>query len=269
MPTEESNFSRYIIPDEINPVGDCCICVPVPNSPEYIAQFMGAIWRLSLQTHYERDDAHSGAVVAAKWRAIWLEVQSDMGCCEESTPTKIINIDVRNTNIKILMLSLRQLYFDNSLDVSLAFPLAPAQFDADPADVGDEIASRERALCLASESFVDELLNQGMSWLEVAARDIIPVATGALIIPSVPTLVVTTVGIALLVFGASAYIQMGLPEYRKYLACAMFEELKGDNKTTLTYDNVKETVTITAPEAILPEEPKIIANKGIVTENKN
>lgn len=48
-----------------------------------------------------------------------------------------------------------------------------------------------------------------------------------------------------------------------------FEELKGDNKTTLTYDNVKETVTITAPEAILPEEPKIIANKGIVTENKN
>ena len=48
-----------------------------------------------------------------------------------------------------------------------------------------------------------------------------------------------------------------------------FEELKGDNKTILTYDKFKETVTITAPEAILPEEPKIIANKGIATPNKN
>ncbi len=48
-----------------------------------------------------------------------------------------------------------------------------------------------------------------------------------------------------------------------------FEELKGDNKTILTYDVVAETVTITAPEAILPEEPKIIVNKGIVTQNKN
>ena len=223
---------------------------------------MGAIWRLSLQTHYERDDAHSGAVVAAKWRAIWLEVQSDMGCCEESTPTKIINIDVRNTNIKILMLSLRQLYFDNSLDVSLAFPLAPAQFDADPADVGDEIASRERALCLASESFVDELLNQGMSWLEVAARDIIPVATGALIIPSVPTLVVTTVGIALLVFGASAYIQMGLPEYRKYLACAMFEELKGENVVSkAAFDAVFDNLPSPRPQ---PETPEVNVTRDLI-----
>jgi hypothetical protein len=43
----------------------------------------------------------------------------------------------------------------------------------------------------------------------------------------------------------------------------MFEALKSANLTDLTYDEVAETVTITAPEAKLPEKSKIIHNKGI------
>ena len=42
-----------------------------------------------------------------------------------------------------------------------------------------------------------------------------------------------------------------------------FEALKGDNKTIMDYDEVAETVTITAPEAVMPEKSKIIHNKGI------
>jgi len=39
---------------------------------------------MSLQTHYERDDGHSGVVVAAIWRAIWIEVQNNLtgGCTD-------------------------------------------------------------------------------------------------------------------------------------------------------------------------------------------
>ena len=48
-----------------------------------------------------------------------------------------------------------------------------------------------------------------------------------------------------------------------------FEELKGDNQTLFSYDKVAETVTITAPEAVLPKGPKIIHNEGIVTPNGN
>lgn len=217
---------------------------------------------MSIQSHYERDDAHSGALVAAKWRAIWLEVQTDMGCCTESTPTKIINYDIRNTNIKLLMFQLRQLYFDASLDVTVAFPLAPANFDTDPGDAGDEIADRERALCLAAESFVDELMNAGMQWLEVAARDIIPVATGALVLPSVPTLVVTTIGITLLVFGASAYIQMAHEGYRDYLACAMFEELKGEAITSkAAFDAVFDNLPSPRPQ---PETPEVDVTRDLI-----
>ncbi len=46
-----------------------------------------------------------------------------------------------------------------------------------------------------------------------------------------------------------------------------FEALKCDNKTKLTFDKVAGTVTITAPEAVIPEEPKIIHNDGIVDIN--
>lgn len=43
-----------------------------------------------------------------------------------------------------------------------------------------------------------------------------------------------------------------------------FEDLKANNKTVLEYDEVAETVTITAPEAVMPEKSVIIHNKGIV-----
>ena len=46
-----------------------------------------------------------------------------------------------------------------------------------------------------------------------------------------------------------------------------FEALKSDNQTKLTFDKVAETVTITAPEAVMPEKSRIIHNKGIETPN--
>ena len=48
-----------------------------------------------------------------------------------------------------------------------------------------------------------------------------------------------------------------------------FEALKGDNKTKLTFDKVKGTVTITAPEAVMPEKPKVIFETGIKIQRKD
>lgn len=46
-----------------------------------------------------------------------------------------------------------------------------------------------------------------------------------------------------------------------------FEALTSGNETALVFDDVAETVTLTAPEATLPEKPKVIHNKGIVESN--
>jgi len=84
MPTPQGKFSRYKIPDDLAPLGICNILVPVPNDTEYVAQFLGSLWRMSLQTHYERDSGHSGAIVAAIWREVWVSVQNALtgGCTD-------------------------------------------------------------------------------------------------------------------------------------------------------------------------------------------
>lgn len=46
-------------------------------------------------------------------------------------------------------------------------------------------------------------------------------------------------------------------------ALQKFQALKGDNKTILNFDVVAQTVTITAPEMVLPDEPLIIHEKGL------
>ena len=53
-----------------------------------------------------------------------------------------------------------------------------------------------------------------------------------------------------------AQIEVSLADLKR------FEVLEGDNKTKLTFDKVKGTVTITAPEAVMP---KIQYNKRLIT----
>jgi len=79
MPSPGSKFSRYVIPNDLNPAGTCYVLVPVPDDVEYKAQFLGALWRLSLQTHYERDSNKSGKTVAAIWRSVWTQVNAVFG----------------------------------------------------------------------------------------------------------------------------------------------------------------------------------------------
>lgn len=227
MPSKRGNRSRYVIPTPLLPSGVCCICVPVPDSVEYKAQFLGALWRMSLQTHYERDEAKSGKIVAARWRQVYEEVRDNMACCPDTGMTQIIDIDIRNNSIKILMQNNQQLWINASFDVEVAFYGTPDKFDTDTGDTGDEIDTRTRALCLAVNAFVDDLFNQGMQWLEGAVPDIVAVAAGSVVIPSVPTLVVTSIGVGLLFFGAQAYAEMLSKSYRAYIACAMYENLQG------------------------------------------
>lgn len=48
-----------------------------------------------------------------------------------------------------------------------------------------------------------------------------------------------------------------------------FEELDIDNQSVMNYDPVKKTVTITAPEMIMPDKPKLVVpDKTIITPGK-
>lgn len=59
------------LPTPADPPDDLCYIVRVPNSLLHVAAFMGAIYDLSLWWNWERDDAHTGAIVARRWRKSW------------------------------------------------------------------------------------------------------------------------------------------------------------------------------------------------------
>jgi len=203
----------------------------VPDDPEWIAQFMGAIWRMSLQTHYEREPTHSAILVAAKWREIWEDLQVS-GCCNGGADQ---NINVYNTLIQtnIFLEVLHQAWVLALFDVTVAFFGVPAEFDADPGDAGAEIAQRNRALCLATRSYIDQLMNQAMQWIEDSVPGVTTIGIGAMLIPSVP-MWITGAGFAAVALGLSKlYEQASDKAYREYLACGMFNELlgKGINDT--------------------------------------
>lgn len=187
---------------------------------------------MGIQSHYERDASHSGAVVAAKWRAIWVEVQSNMTCCQPGLAQNNTIIYNEYINTKIIMLQLYQMYVAASLDVSVAFPGVPDDYDADPGDAGAEIAQRDLALCVACKSWVDTMCNSGMSFLESAVSDVVPVAAGAIALPIIPLPISVFIGLLTALYTAVAYIELSREDYRQYLACGMYDALQGASTAT-------------------------------------
>jgi len=225
MPRPLSNFSRYVIPVNLNPTGICCITVPVPNDRQWIAQFYGAIWRMSLQTNYERDDAHSGQICAAKWREVWEDVVSG-GCCNGGG-SQNFNLYIKNITTQIYIQTITQVWIDAALDVQVAFPGTPDDFDVDPGDVGAEIPDRNRALCMICQSYVDEMFNTGMSWIEDSVVGITAVGVGALAVPIIPVWLVGAGFSAVALALSALYSELQRTDYRSYMACALFDALKG------------------------------------------
>lgn len=81
MPSRKSNKNLMHLPPLPAPEGRRCITVAVPDDPQWIALFYGAIFRLSQQVWYDRDAAHSAKDVAAVWQQVYLETLNETGDC--------------------------------------------------------------------------------------------------------------------------------------------------------------------------------------------
>jgi hypothetical protein len=71
-PSLRSNKNKWSLPAVIEPEGTVCISVPVPNDPEWIAKFYGALYTLSQQIWWDRDETHAAQIVAARWQQVYL-----------------------------------------------------------------------------------------------------------------------------------------------------------------------------------------------------
>jgi len=72
---------NFPIPSEINPPRSC-ICIEIPNTPDWRRVFAGLIAELTYWYNYERDGTTHGAECAAVWKEIYNGIEwGDMSCC--------------------------------------------------------------------------------------------------------------------------------------------------------------------------------------------
>jgi len=180
-----------------------------------------------------------------------------MACCESTPEEKIIPITQYNTQIAIYLMSIRQLWIDAVFDVDVAFFQVPDNFDTDPGDVGEEVAQRDLALCIATISLVDTLFNQAMNYLRAVTPGFAALGIKAITIAAplaLPVFVAAAGSFALGSIGlAVAYTELQRQEYRDYIACTIYENLKGgDTNSKAAFDAALDTFPNPRPT---PETP--------------
>lgn len=242
MPKPGSQFSRYIIPDDLDPEGICCVSVPVPDDVQWRAQFLGALWRMSLQTHYERDDNQSGKTVAARWRLVYAEVRDNMGICTPSDNVMRVTI---NANFRMQLLIE---FTANGLD-GIAPDRPDTFYGEDSGDTGDDVLRRENALCNACIDYIATVADDLSSKVEAAGLTGIPFITpivwsiapvaGALFIGALSVLVLEVVK------------ALGKDWIRQKVACCMYDNLRG---VAITEANFNTSLTGCGFAALSDEE---------------
>lgn len=73
--------ARYVLPEVVEPSTSVCYMVPVPNDPQHIAAFMGAIFGLSKPYEWQNDPAHTAIDVGA----VWLNIFNNLEQCSGMT----------------------------------------------------------------------------------------------------------------------------------------------------------------------------------------
>lgn len=71
--------AKWVLPDEVNPDGRKLVTLCIPDDPQHIAAFRGALWALASAYNWQDDIAHTAKEVAQVWR----EVIEDEGSCME------------------------------------------------------------------------------------------------------------------------------------------------------------------------------------------
>jgi len=68
--------AKWVLPEVVNPEDRRCFTIPVPDDPQHIAAFRGALLNLCSAMNWQDDTEHTAKDVAAVWRTIYEEVEA-------------------------------------------------------------------------------------------------------------------------------------------------------------------------------------------------
>lgn len=74
--------AQYVLPSVVNPASRKCYTILVPDEPQHIAAFNGAILSLASAYNWADDPDHTAKDVALVWREVW----EQMAACGTSFP---------------------------------------------------------------------------------------------------------------------------------------------------------------------------------------
>lgn len=150
----------FILPTNPQPTGRKYICVPIPDDPQHIDNFFGALFELTMWFNYMRDDNQTGKQCADVWRDIFQELvlQESCGvtdpCCPEQIALLQQILAGQNSGYA---LNLQQ--HDTGTPQSFA-PNAPQFWDGEPTTSDYSNTNYDAALCQAVNDFMGAALTQ-------------------------------------------------------------------------------------------------------------
>ncbi len=182
------------------------------------------------------------------------------GCCGVTIGDTIQNTQI-NIQVMQYLFELNQIYIAAGNDIDIAFPDTPDLFDSDPGDTGPEVAQRDLALCVAVESWVNETLNRGFSWMQSQTEEAAGIAAVGLAQPFIPVPVIVVALFGLGLVAGEVAQELTNDAYREYLACGIYEELKGkDTNSTADFFAAADNLPVRPPppESILQDQARDI-----------
>lgn len=88
MPSYSRNISRKGHPQNIDPEGEFCLPVLLPDDPEWVAMFLGALERLGNRSTWDYDEGGDYVVVSDRWKQIARETanayQAALSCAVDA-----------------------------------------------------------------------------------------------------------------------------------------------------------------------------------------
>lgn len=162
------------LPEELIPEDDLCVCVQIPNHPDYVALFVRAVRLLELDRHYERDEDHNAIIVRNQWstRTITpliegLATGSNMCCCEE-----ILEM-LENLSNQVAYLYNNEMFGESTVTIDQTLPTIVGQPELD-VPIGNATTSTGTCTTNAEKdevwggclALVDYILQRNEDWLE-------------------------------------------------------------------------------------------------------
>jgi hypothetical protein len=80
------SIEGYKLPANVDPPGDLCLTIRIPNDPAYVQAVIGALYDTTLWISWQRDAAHTGIRAARKMKPRWFEAVQSIGLCEPVAP---------------------------------------------------------------------------------------------------------------------------------------------------------------------------------------